>query len=62
MDFVFDDYDSGEMIYEVTLINKASGNIFNKNLIFWYMEMPKFKKKISDVENRRDDCFLSPRW
>ncbi len=58
MDFVFDDYDSDEMMHEVTLIDKSSGKIFNKNLIFWYMEMPKFKKKISDVKNRRDEWFF----
>jgi hypothetical protein len=58
MDFVFDDYDSDEMIHEVTLIDKASGKVFNQNLIFWYLEMSKFKKKISDVGNRRDEWFF----
>jgi predicted transposase/invertase (TIGR01784 family) len=58
MDFVFDDYDSDEMIHEVTLIDKASGKVFNQNLIFWYLEMPKFKKKIADVGNRRDEWFF----
>ena len=58
MDFVFDDYDSNEMMHEVTLIDKSSGKIFNKNLIFWYLEMPKFKKKITDIENRRDEWFF----
>src|ERR1700680_2320332 len=58
MDFVFDDYDSDEMIHEVTLIDKASGKVFNENLIFWYLEMPNFKKKISEIKNRRDEWFF----
>lgn len=58
MDFVFDDYVSDEMIHEVTLIDKVSGKVFNENLAFWYLEMPKFKKKISDLENRREEWFF----
>ena len=58
MDFVFDEYDADEMIHEVKLIDKANGKVFNENLIFWYLEMPKFKKKIADVENRMDEWFF----
>jgi predicted transposase/invertase (TIGR01784 family) len=58
MDFVFDDYDSDEMIHEVTLIDKVSGKVFNKNLVFWYLEMPKFKKQIDQLNNRLDDWFF----
>jgi predicted transposase/invertase (TIGR01784 family) len=54
MDFVFDDSDQQEMIHEVALIDKASGKVFNENLIFWYLEMPKFKKKLAEVNNRLD--------
>ncbi len=58
MDFVFDDYDSKEMIHEVTLIDKLSGKVFNKNLAFWYLEMPKFKKKLDELNNRLDNWFF----
>ncbi len=58
MDFVFDDYDSKEMIHEVTLIDKVSGKVFNKNLAFWYLEMPKFKKKLFELTNRLDNWFF----
>ena len=58
MDFVFDDYDSEEMIHEVTLIDKVSGKVFNENLVFWYLEMPKFKKEISEINSRMEKWFF----
>jgi predicted transposase/invertase (TIGR01784 family) len=58
MDFVFSDSDPEEMIHEVQLIDKSSGKVFNNNLIFWYLEMPKFNKQINEVDNRRDQWFF----
>jgi predicted transposase/invertase (TIGR01784 family) len=57
MDFVFDDSDPEEMIHVISLIDRATGKVFNNNLVFWYLEMPKFKKEISETDNRRDQWF-----
>ncbi len=58
MNFVFDDSDPAEMIHRVNLINSKNGKIFNDTLSFIYIEMPKFKKELTEINNRLDEWFF----
>src|SRR6478735_7540383 len=58
MDFTFDDSDPSETIQVVKLINTVTGKVFNDNLVYWYLEMPKFKKSINELSSRRDQWFF----
>ncbi len=62
MDFVFEDSDPSEMIQIVKLINIANGKVFNENLTFWYLEMPKFKKQLHELENRQEQWLFVLRY
>jgi predicted transposase/invertase (TIGR01784 family) len=45
------------MIHEVKLIETTTQKVFCDRLMFWYIEMPKFKKVESDLITRQDKWF-----
>jgi predicted transposase/invertase (TIGR01784 family) len=59
MNFVFEDSDPEKIISQVTLLEKETGEIFDDTLTFWYLEMPKFRKKLEDVNGRLDQWFFA---
>lgn len=57
MDFCFDDTHPDHMIHEVKLIETTTHEVFCDRLMFWYIEMPKFKKQEHELINRQDKWF-----
>ncbi len=57
MDFCFDDTHPEQMIHEVKLIDTETQEVFCDRLMFWFIEMPKFKKKESELITRQDKWF-----
>ncbi len=53
MDFVFDDLQN-DVITDVQMMNKKYCTVFNENLRFIYIEMPKFTKKEHELTTRLD--------
>ena len=54
MDFVFDETTSHKFIHDVWLIEKDSQTVFNDKLRYIYLEMPKFNKSESQLQNKFD--------
>lgn len=54
LDFVFDEdqNDPEKYRYDVKLADIETGNIFYEKLSFIYLEMPKFKKELNELENK----------
>ena len=54
LDFVFDEDkdDPDKYRYDVMLTDIDTHKIFYKKLMFTYLEMPKFNKKVEELENR----------
>ena len=48
------DVDPNEYIHKVKLINEKTGKVFNNKLNFVYVEIPKFNKKLEDLETNFD--------
>lgn len=57
MNFCFDDTQNNVMVHNIGLINKATCEVFNGRLQFIYIEMPKFHKKESDLQEEIDYWF-----
>ena len=56
LDFVFDEDkdDPGKYLYNVKLADIETNKVFHDKLSFVYIEMPKFNKSLSELENHRD--------
>jgi predicted transposase/invertase (TIGR01784 family) len=52
--FNFDDTHPDQLIHRVKLIEEESGQVFNKNLVYVYIETPKFNKKEEELNTRLD--------
>lgn len=57
LDFVFDEdkNDSGKYRYDVKLSDIETNRVFYDKLTFIYLEMPKFTKKLDELETRFDN-------
>lgn len=54
LDFSFDDTHPDQLIHRVRLIEEESGQVFNKNLVYVYIETPKFIKREHELKTRLD--------
>jgi predicted transposase/invertase (TIGR01784 family) len=54
LDFSFDDTHPDQLIHRVRLIEEESGQVFNKNLVYVYIETSKFNKKEEELSTRLD--------
>jgi predicted transposase/invertase (TIGR01784 family) len=52
LDFLFDNKYNNEFKHTVKLIETSRNEVFYDKLTFIYLEMPKFTKKINELENR----------
>jgi len=52
LDFVFEESDSDKYRHDVKLIEQETKEVFYDKLSFIYLEMPKFNKKIDELETR----------
>lgn len=54
LDFVMDSSESksAKFLHKVKLIEEESGKVFNDKLCFVYLEIPKFKKKLHELETK----------
>lgn len=56
LDFVFDEdkNDQGKLRYDIKLSDTETNAVFYDKLTFIYLEMPKFKKSVDELETRFD--------
>ncbi|BDD08216.1 hypothetical protein FUAX_06480 [Fulvitalea axinellae] len=54
MDFVFDEHEEDELLHQVKLMNIKTKKVFYDKLTFIYLETPKFRKQLHELETRFD--------
>jgi len=54
LDFIFDDHQSDTNLVHYVELKNQDGKVFYDRLKFIYIELPKFKKKEDELENRFD--------
>ncbi|BDD07769.1 hypothetical protein FUAX_02010 [Fulvitalea axinellae] len=54
MDFIFDEHQQDELLHQVKLMNIKTNKVFYDKLTFIYLETPKFKKQLHELESQFD--------
>ncbi len=54
LNFNFDDTHPDQVVHKVKLIDEDTRTIFCDRLMYWYIEMPKFKKAEGELVTRED--------
>ena len=62
-DFIFDTKHPDQVVHTVKLITQETGEVFYNDLLFKYLEMPKFNKSESELTTRLDYwLFALKKW